>query len=68
MSQPLSIRVVHGLEDAREAIRRKGGLEGLELSEGARKGIQRVFGEPLSALQVVDRIIADVGASGGSAI
>ncbi|HET9660585.1 MAG TPA: histidinol dehydrogenase [Thermomicrobiales bacterium] len=68
MSQPVSIRVAHGYERASEAIRRKGGLESLELSEGARAGIQRVFGEPLTAAQVVDRIIADVRERGDEAI
>ncbi len=68
MSEPISIRVVHGYDSAQEALRRKGGLESLELSEGARKGIERVFGEPLTAEQVVDRIIADVRARGDEAL
>lgn len=68
MSTPISIRVVHGYEAAHEAIRRKGGLESLELSEGARKGILRVFGEPLTAEQVVDRILVDVRRDGDAAI
>jgi histidinol dehydrogenase len=68
MSQPVSIRVVFGFDDAQAAIRRKGGIESLDLSEGAKAGIQRVFGEPLSAVQVVDRIIAEVRARGDDAI
>ncbi|MCO5221237.1 MAG: histidinol dehydrogenase [Thermomicrobiales bacterium] len=68
MNQPVSIRVVHGFDAAWNALDRKGGLEDLELSEGARTGIQRVFGEPLTAEQVVDRIIADVRARGDDAI
>lgn len=68
MSQPVSIKVAYGIDASREAVRRKGGLESLELSEGARAGIQRVFGEPLTAEQVVDRIIADVRARGDQAI
>jgi histidinol dehydrogenase len=68
MSQPVSIRVVLGFDEAKEAIRRKGGLESLKLSQGARAGIQRVFGEPLSAEQVVDRIIADIRKRGDEAI
>ena len=68
MSEPVSIRVVHGYDAAREALRRKGGLESLELSEGARLGIQRIFGEALSAEQVVDRIIADVRKRGDDAL
>ncbi|MEZ4505787.1 MAG: hypothetical protein R2848_07935 [Thermomicrobiales bacterium] len=47
-----------------QALRRKGGLETLELSEGARRGIERVFGAPLTAEQVVDRIVGDVRARG----
>ncbi|TXG81390.1 MAG: histidinol dehydrogenase, partial [Thermomicrobiales bacterium] len=68
MSQPVAIRVVHGYEAAREALQRKGGLETLELSEGARHGILRVFGEALSAEQVVDRIVEDVRARGDDAL
>lgn len=68
MSQFVSIRVVHGYDNAKIAIRRKGGLEALGLSEGAKAGIQRVFGEPLTAEQVVDRIISDVRARGDDAI
>jgi histidinol dehydrogenase len=68
MSGPVSIRIVHGYDAAKSAIRRKGGLESLDLSEGARTGILRVFGEPLSAEQVVDRIIADVREHGDEAV
>jgi histidinol dehydrogenase len=68
MTHPVSIRVVHGYEAAREALRRKGGLESLELSEGARKGIERVFGEALTAEQVVDRIVRDVRERGDVAL
>jgi hypothetical protein len=68
MSPTVNIKVVHGFVTAQTAIRRKGGLESLELSEGARKGVLRVFGEPLSAEQVVDRIIADVRSRGDDAI
>jgi histidinol dehydrogenase len=68
MTHPVSIRVVHGYEAAHEAMRRKGGLESLELSEGARKGIERVFGEPLTAEQVVDRIVRDVRERGDVAL
>ena len=68
MSEPVSIRVVYGYEAAHEALRRKGGLESLELSEGARNGIQRVFGEPLTAEQVVGRIISEVRERGDEAL
>lgn len=68
MSEHVSIRVVHGYDAARSALQRKGGLEEAELSEGARRGIERVFGEPLSAVQVVDRIIDDVRVRGDKAL
>jgi histidinol dehydrogenase len=68
MSAPVSIHVVHGYDAAKNALRRKGGLEALELSEGARQGILRVFGEALSAEQVVDRIIRDVRERGDDAL
>jgi histidinol dehydrogenase len=68
VSESVSIRVVHGVEAARDALDRKGGLASLELSEGAREGILRVFGEPLTAQQVVDRIITSVREGGDDAI
>jgi histidinol dehydrogenase len=68
MTESVSIRVVHGFEAARRALDRRGGLAALELSAGARAGIERVFGEPLSAEQVVDRIITDVRERGDDAI
>ena len=68
MTAPLSIKVVHGYRAAHEAVRRRGGLESLELSEGARNGIQRIFGESLTAEQVVDRIIGDVRRDGDAAL
>lgn len=68
MSAPVTIRVVHGFDPAWEALDRKGGLDALELSEGARRGILRVFGEPLTAQQVVDRIIDDVRSDGDAAV
>lgn len=68
MSDPVQIRLVHGYEAAYQALQRKGGLETLELSEGARAGIERVFGAPLTAEQVVDRIIQDVRDRGDEAL
>lgn len=68
MSQPLSIKIVHGYDNARNAVQRRGGLGSLALSENARAGIQRVFGEPLTAEQVVDRIIEDVRHAGDTAV
>lgn len=68
MSEPVSIRVVHGYDEAHKALRRKGGLESLELSQAARIGIERIFGEPLTSEQVVDRIIGDVRERGDEAL
>lgn len=68
MSGQVSIRVVYGFEAAWEALGRKGGLESLELSEGAKRGIERVFGESLSAEQVVNHIVREVRANGDKAV
>lgn len=68
MSAAVSIRVVYGVDDARDLLKRTGGLETLELSETARRGIQQVFGEPLTAADVVDRIIQDVRMRGDDAL
>ena len=56
------------LERARALLTRRRGYVEPALSEAARHGIRRVFGEPLTAEQVVDRIIADVREHGDAAV
>ncbi|MGH2560687.1 MAG: histidinol dehydrogenase, partial [Thermomicrobiales bacterium] len=64
----LSIRLITDLDEARIALSRRRGFEEPTLSPGMKAGIRRVFGEDLSAKQVVDRIVADVRARGDEAI
>lgn len=65
---PRLIRVVTDAETARAALTRRRGFEETELSPRAIEGIQRVFGEPLTADQVVDRILSDVRRDGDAAV
>jgi len=62
------MRVVTNLEAARTALTRRQGFAETALSPRMQAGIQRVFGEALSAEQVVDRILADVRADGDAAV
>ena len=62
------VRLVTDVAEARAALTRRRGFEETTLSPGAREGIRRVFGEDLSAEQVVDRILADVRREGDAAV
>jgi histidinol dehydrogenase len=62
------VRIIHGATDGREFLLRSRGLESAELPEAVRQSIRRMFGEDLSAAQVVERIIADVRADGDRAL
>ena len=62
------VRVIRDLDIARQRLTRRRGYIEPELSPGARDGIRRVFGEDLTAEQVVDRILADVRRDGDAAI
>jgi len=64
----LTIRTITDLDEARIALTRRRGFEETELSDPMRAGIRRVFGEDLSAEQVVDRILADVRRDGDAAV
>ena len=61
------MRVVHGLQEAREVLFRRA-REPTELPLAAREGIRRVFGADLDVEAVVDRILADVRAQGDAAV
>ncbi len=63
-----SIRVITDLAEARQALTRKRGFEETVLSPRMREGIRRVFGEDLTAHEVVDRILRDVQKDGDAAI
>ena len=49
----LPIRILHDEREIRAALTRSRGFEEPELSDRARAGVLRVFGEPLTAGQVV---------------
>jgi histidinol dehydrogenase len=63
-----SVRRITDVEEARQALTRRRGFEEPELSERMQQGIERVFGEPLTADQVVDRILKEVRTEGDEAL
>lgn len=62
------VKVVTNVERGRQLLTRGRGFADPVLSEAARHGIRRVFGEDLTAEQVVDRILADVRDTGDAAV
>jgi len=68
MSGELSIRIVYGEEEARRTLLRRQTLDEYELSEELLAANERLFGEPLTADQVVARILAEVKEDGDSAL
>ena len=61
-------RLVSDLDEARRLLTRRRGFEETPLSDRAREGIRRVFGEDLTAVQVVDRIVEAVRTEGDAAV
>ena len=61
-------RLVTELDEARRLLTRRRGFEETSLSDRARDGIRRVFGEDLTAVQVVDRIVEAVRTEGDAAV
>ena len=64
----MAIKVFHEPDEGREFILGHRDLSQAELSPGMRRGVQAVFGEDLTADQVVTRILDDVRASGDAAL
>jgi histidinol dehydrogenase len=64
----MSIRRIDGVDAALAELTRRGSFLDPELSPRFREGIERVFGEPLSAREVVDRIVEDVRRDGDAAL
>ena len=62
------IRIVANLAETRRLLTRRLGFEETELSDRMREGIRRVFGQDLTAEQVVERILADVRHEGDAAV
>ncbi|CAN5540996.1 histidinol dehydrogenase [soil metagenome] len=67
-STPFELRIIHDLDDARLALTRRRGFEEIELSDHAKAGIRRMFGDDLSASQVVDQILERVRRGGDAEI
>lgn len=63
-----SIRTISDLAEARAALTRKRGFEEAVLSPRMQEGIRRIFGQDLTAHEVVDRILRDVQREGDAAI
>lgn len=62
------VRVFHDLAEGRAFVLRNRDMREAELSPRMREGVRRVFGEDLTAEQVVTRIIADVRWGGDDAL
>jgi histidinol dehydrogenase len=68
MPTAISIRRIDGFDAALPEMTRRGSFLDPVLSHGIRAGIERVFGEPLSAREVVDRIVDEVRRDGDAAL
>lgn len=68
MSTTIRIRRIDGFENALPQLTRRGSFSDPELSPSIQDGIRRVFGESLSAREVVERIIGDVRQDGDTAL
>ena len=62
------MRVLRGIDAGLAALTRRPGYEEPELTPAAAKRTEALFGEPLTATQAVERIVADVRANGDAAI
>jgi histidinol dehydrogenase len=67
-SPKIAPRIITDVEEARATLTRRRGFEETELSPGMQAGIRRVFGEDLSAEEVVGRILSDVRREGDQAV
>jgi histidinol dehydrogenase len=64
----LLMRIVEGAQEARRTILRRQSINDLDLGEAGRARAGAAFGEELSAMETVARIIADVRAQGDAAV
>ena len=62
------MRIVRGLDNARRLLCDGRGLDLEDVPQAVRDGIRRVFGAPLTPLQVVERIVRDVRRDGDDAV
>lgn len=68
MSSDPVVRILTDLPSARQFILRDRRMDDVELPPAVRQGVQRVFGEDLSAEQVVEHILRDVRQTGDQAL
>ncbi len=68
MDVTITIPRIDGFDRALPELTRRGSFVDPALSPKIQEGIQRVFGEPLSAREVVDRIVGDVHVDGDAAL
>ncbi len=64
----ITIKRIAGYEAALADLTRRGSFVDPSLSGAVRDGIKRVFGQDLTAREVVDRIVADVRTDGDAAV
>ena len=64
----IEVKRIDNFNDALADLSRRGSFIDPELSPSIREGIRRVFGEDLSAREVVDRIVSDVRHDGDAAL
>lgn len=62
------LRIVYGVEAVRASLLKRRPLDELVVAPAVAATIERVFGEPLTPDQVVERIIADVRRDGDAAV
>ena len=62
------MRVLRGIEAGLAALTRRPGYEEPQLTPASAARTEALFGEPLTATQAVERIVADVRANGDAAI
>ena len=62
------MKIVTGLEEAKKILLKGRGLKFHDVPPQIRKSIEDIFGEPLTASEVVERILGQVQAKGDSAI
>lgn len=68
MPNAISIRRIDGVDAALPELTRRGSFLDPQLSPRLKAGIERVFGEQLTAREVVDRIVEDVRRDGDAAL
>ncbi|HEV2127727.1 MAG TPA: histidinol dehydrogenase [Thermomicrobiales bacterium] len=64
----ITIRRIENFDEALAELTRRGSFLDPQLSDRIREGIRQVFGEDLSAREVVERIVTDVRSQGDAAL